>query len=127
MFPLDDTSQHNDCDHDLKAQKYEKYADVGENNDHMTDSVPDNIHVPSPEEDQDSDKSYDNEDSTIGSTASKREKTYVVSKESKDSEDSGDSEDTISKDDENLENAIPKSKEETNNEVDTLQPSLIHP
>lgn len=107
-------------DGDPEAKKDKKNDHMGEDGDHMTDYMPVNNHVPHPTEDQDSDKSDDAEDLTGDPATSKKERTNFVFKDSEDFEDSGYSEDTLSKNDEDLEEAIPESKEETNNIVDAL-------
>lgn len=107
-------------EHDSKSKKNIKYDVTGEGGNHMTDTAPINNLIPPPEEDQDSDKFDDNEDSARGLVVYEREEIDVISQDSKDSEFSGESQATLSKDDENLEKAMPESKEENNNASDAL-------
>lgn len=62
----------------------------------------------------------ENEDSTRGPNISEKEMTNDVCEDSEDSEDFGNSEDTLSKNDENLEEVIPELKEEASNVSDAL-------
>lgn len=101
-------------EHDSKSKKNTKDDVTGEYGNHMTDTAPINNLIPPPEEDQDSDKFDDNEDSARGLVVYEREEIDVISQDSKDSEFSGESQATPSKDDENLEKAMPESKEENN-------------
>lgn len=77
--------------HEPEAEKDKNDDTESEDGDHMTKSIPTNNHIPHSEEDSDSDKSDDNEDTTWGPFVSEREKTNAISEDSKDSEDSGDS------------------------------------